>query len=80
MEEARWGAVSLRNACPSAQHSGQIADYPKGWPFPTKRLATEDNARGVLCCVNSIQVLDTTPAGMLLLLEHVAVRGEPSAQ
>src|SRR6266699_7274629 len=27
MEEARWGAVSLRNACPSAQHSGQMLAF-----------------------------------------------------
>ena len=34
----------------SEQHNHWLpektADYPKGWPFPTKRLATEDNARG----------------------------------
>src|SRR5205809_8021049 len=27
MEEARWGAVSPRNACPSAQHSGQLLAF-----------------------------------------------------
>src|SRR5438445_847359 len=27
MEEARWGAVSPRNACPSAQHSGQMLAF-----------------------------------------------------
>src|SRR6266700_7384058 len=35
---------------------GANANYPKGLPFPTKRFATE-----LLCCVNSIQDLDTMP-------------------
>jgi hypothetical protein len=39
-----------------------IADYRKVWPFPTKSLAIENDATELLCCVNSIQGLDTTPA------------------
>src|SRR6266567_1824030 len=38
MEEARWGAVSLRNACPSAQHSGQMPITQKVCRFLPKGL------------------------------------------
>src|SRR5437763_17139686 len=64
MEEARWGAVSLRNACPSAQHSGQMLAF-EGKTRSHSRAFTI-SLTGSSCCpavylVNSLNVRTKTP-------------------
>src|SRR5437868_4856484 len=58
MEEARWGAVSPRNACPSAQHSGQMLAF-EGKTRSHSRAFTRSSS----FVVNGVKVRRNQPQG-----------------
>ncbi len=74
-----WGGLP-RKVCASAQDWGQVADYPKGWQFPTKRLATSTSAGYKLCLMQKFvfptkRLATSTSAGYKLCLMQKFVLG-----